>query len=497
MKLIAKLTMFFLFLLFNQKMIANCGSSPIPASCTPNTLTYCCGFGITNFTFNTINNTTNDGIDGYTDSSCVQTTVLEGQTYLLSIQTSASSTQNYAAWIDFNNDGVFNDVTERVFTASSQMNTSGNVTIPAGAVLNTPLRLRVSSDYDLNAAPMPCVDLGFGQAEDYAVVITSNPNPPISIFSGSPTTTCDGMVCFTDQSLNIPTGWLWNFGDGNTSFQQNPCYTYASDGVYTVTLTVTNANGANVDSIVNYITVNTTGQVMVASCTPTTTAYCCGYGIYQVDFNTISNLTVDGIEGYQDFSCANSTTVTEGNSYSLTVTTGVSNPQDTRVWIDFNNDGIFNNTNELIMDIQSAFNPTLNITIPSGAVLNTPLRMRVSSDVIGVTQAACDNNDFGQTEDYGIIIISPNAIEEIDITENNFLVYPNPARNDIKIEKLFNNIKVKSIAVYNFTGQLLLKFSQIQNEKVITVDISNYTKGFYFLMIETESKVIIKKFNIY
>lgn len=412
MKSVIKLITLSFILFFGEENVLACGSVPVPASCTPNTLTYCCGFGITNVTFNTINNSTNDGVDGYTDSTCVQTTVLEGQTYLLSIQTSASSTQNYAAWIDFNNDGMLNDVTERVFTASSQLNTSGNVTIPAGAVLNTPLRLRVSADYDFSAAPTSCGDLDFGQAEDYTVIINSNPNPPTPVFTGSPTTTCDGLVCFTDQSLNIPTGWLWNFGDGNTSFQQNPCHTYTADGVYTVTLTATNANGGNVDSIVNYITVNTAGQVAAASCSPATSAYCCGYGIYQVDFNTISNMTIDGVEGYQDFSCSQSTTITEGNSYGLTVTTGVSNPQDTRVWIDFNNDGSFNNTNELVMDVQSAFNPTLNIIIPGGAVLNTPLRMRVSSDVVGVAQSACDANDFGQTEDYGVII-QPNTLPPV------------------------------------------------------------------------------------
>ena len=112
----------FSFLLFlGIKLSSACASSPIPASCSPNTLTYCCGFGITNVAFNTINQNSNDGTDGYMDSTCVQTTVLEGQTYNLSIQTTASSTQNYAAWIDFNNDGIFNDVTERVFTATSQI----------------------------------------------------------------------------------------------------------------------------------------------------------------------------------------------------------------------------------------------------------------------------------------------------------------------------------------------------------------------------------------
>ena len=44
---------------------------------------------------------------------------------------------------------------------------------------------------------------------------------------------------FTDVSTPIPTAWAWDFGDGNTSSQQNPSHTYASTGNYTVQLTVT------------------------------------------------------------------------------------------------------------------------------------------------------------------------------------------------------------------------------------------------------------------
>jgi len=382
---------------------------PIPASCTPNTLSYCCGFGITNVTFNTINKTSNPGSDGYSDFTNVQTTVLEGQSYLLSIQTTASSTQNYAAWIDFNNDGIFNDVSERVFTATSQYNTSGNIIIPTGAVLNTQLRMRISADYDFSAAPTPCADLDYGQAEDYTIIITQNTNPPTPIFSADNTTTCTGSVCFTDQSLNVPTSWLWNFGDGTSSNQQNPCHTYSADGPYTITLTASNANGSNTDSIVNYITVNTAGFVMAASCSPSTLSYCCGYGITNVQFNTINNTSPDGIEGYQDFSCTKKTTVTEGNPYPIAITSNTSNPQDIRVWIDYNNDGSFNNTNELVANLLNTTNPTTNLNIATGATTNTALRMRISADVVGTPQNACDNNSFGQTEDYGITIL-PNSL---------------------------------------------------------------------------------------
>lgn len=46
------------------------------------------------------------------------------------------------------------------------------------------------------------------------------------------------IVHFYDASLGNPTSWLWNFGDGNTSVQQNPVHTFSSVGTFPVTLTV-------------------------------------------------------------------------------------------------------------------------------------------------------------------------------------------------------------------------------------------------------------------
>lgn len=400
----------------NYITVNTSASFPVAASCTPSTLTYCCGFGISKVIFNTINNSSNDGIDGYSNFTCAQTTVYEGQSYLLKIETTAPSTQNYTAWIDYNNDGVFNNTNEKVLTKTSQLNVTATINIPTGAVLNTPLRMRISADYDFSAQPTACGNLDYGQAEDYTVIINQNSNPPTPVFVADNTTSCNGTICFTDQSIHAPTSWLWNFGDGNTSNQQNPCHTYSTNGVYTVSLTVSNSNGTNTDSIVNYITVNTASQVVSASCSPSTLAYCCGYGITNVNFNTISNSSTDAAEGYQDFSCIKQTTVNEGNSYLLSISTGISNAQDTRAWIDFNNDGVFNNTNELVLNSSSQYNPSGNIVIPTGAVLNTPLRMRISSDVVGTAQSGCTNNDFGQTEDYGIIIQPNNTAPNSNFT---------------------------------------------------------------------------------
>lgn len=54
------------------------------------------------------------------------------------------------------------------------------------------------------------------------------------------------IVNFYDLSLNTPTSWQWDFGDGSPVVTtQNPQHTYASDGYYTVTMTATNADGSH------------------------------------------------------------------------------------------------------------------------------------------------------------------------------------------------------------------------------------------------------------
>jgi PKD repeat protein len=51
--------------------------------------------------------------------------------------------------------------------------------------------------------------------------------------------TGNSTIYFTDLSTGNPTNWLWDFGDGGASSQQNPVHTYAMPGTYSVCLTIT------------------------------------------------------------------------------------------------------------------------------------------------------------------------------------------------------------------------------------------------------------------
>lgn len=85
--------------------------------------------------------------------------------------------------------------------------------------------------------------LNFISAVDCSVVA------PTAGFSYSPLSACAlQIVNFTDTSVataNPATSWLWSFGDGSFSTQQNPSHTYNSTGTFTVTLTAGNAGGSS------------------------------------------------------------------------------------------------------------------------------------------------------------------------------------------------------------------------------------------------------------
>ncbi|MBL4651317.1 MAG: PKD domain-containing protein [Flavobacteriales bacterium] len=240
----------------NQVMVNNIGG-PVAPVCIPQTTGYCCGMGISNVTFNTINNSTADGVDGYQDYTCSATTsIYEGQSYTLNITTGVQYEENVMVWIDYNNNGDL-EASEIVMNSPNLLTNHATAVTPAigTVVLNTPLRMRVASDYYIYPLTSSCLDVSLGQYEDYSVIIIPNNVPPVSAFTTTIPDPCSGQVFFTDQSTNSPTSWSWDFGDGNNSTAQFPSNTYAGSGIYTVSLTATNAFGAN--TYTSSVTINT------------------------------------------------------------------------------------------------------------------------------------------------------------------------------------------------------------------------------------------------
>lgn len=100
--------------------------------------------------------------------------------------------------------------------------------------------------------------------------------PPVADFSYTPTSPQAGdAVSFTDQSLYSPTSWSWNFGDpgsgaSNTSSAENPTHSFSSDGVHTVSLTVSNAGGTSTKTRAVAVGGSTSTPVAAFSYSPAT-----------------------------------------------------------------------------------------------------------------------------------------------------------------------------------------------------------------------------------
>jgi PKD repeat protein len=135
--------------------------------------------------------------------------------------------------------------------------------------------------------------------------------PPIANFNATQTTAlCPGSVKFNDLSTDIPQSWLWNFGDGTTSTQQNPTHVYAQPGLYSVKLVVTNTLGNDSLLLSNYITITSFN----VSVTATPDTICSGDTLQLTTTITNSN----AISGYNLSTITYAPITGSGTSISLT-----------------------------------------------------------------------------------------------------------------------------------------------------------------------------------
>lgn len=238
--------------------------------------------------------------------------------------------------------------------------------------------------------------------------------PPVAAFTASSTTPAvNSTVTFTDQSTNIPTSWTWSISPGTfvyvnstTASSQNPQVQFTALGQYSVTLTASNAYGSDAEVKTNYISV-----MPYSYCMPTyTTGTSSGDYITLVQLGTINNATGASSSPFYTYYNSLSTDITPGNSYTITLSPGTySSGNNISVWIDYNQNGVFD-TDEKLGNVNIAPAPatgTIPFTVPATATSGIT-RMRVREVWNNSSFDACSRYGYGETEDYNVNILSLN-----------------------------------------------------------------------------------------
>lgn len=160
------------------------------------------------------------------------------------------------------------------------------------------------------------------------------------------------------------------------------------------------------------------------SCTPVTSATGMGgyfAGVMQLELagRTIMSTTPANEGGYKNngTDCHALILLQQGSTYSIDVTLYGVNAEQMKGWIDFNNNGVFDNATEQIISFEESSVPggrsgvkvTGSFAVPADAVLNTVLKLRIIDDIATVygtmpIGSACHNSVYGQGEDYPVLI---------------------------------------------------------------------------------------------
>lgn len=236
--------------------------------------------------------------------------------------------------------------------------------------------------------------------------------------------------------------------------------------------------------------------------------------ISNVTFNTINNDSGDDHDsgsgdGYEDFTNV-STTVKRGEEHQISVTlnTFSSFKDHCFVFIDWNKDYEFNNTNErydlgTFGGSTGTSTATMNITVPSNAVINsTRMRVIIEYSKNGTHgQGACDSDhldEYGETEDYTIVIEDfPASVT--DNSFNSFNLYPNPSNGKFNLRFDVIDTQKVSINLFDMRGRLVERKTYKNTSSTFNQELifDKVDAGLYLLQIangnkQTTRKIIIK-----
>lgn len=412
---------------------------------------------ITLVNFAGINNPSSNVVSGATpheDYTQVSGAVSAGQTYTITLKgnTDGNFTNRFVVFVDWNQDNDFADAGETYEITQTILNSTGLDAIQATQDLLVPItalagntRMRVKKIFGTTEFLNPCLGTGYGQVEDYTLAVTAS-----SDCTGTP---APGNT--VSSVASVCAGISFNLSLQNDVAAAGITYQWQSsaDGVdFTNIDGATNATYITTQNATTYYQCvvtcvpsasSTTSTPIMVELNPGNQCYCTPiYTNGTVDGDLISNIEIVGTTlsnnsgaepggpsytyyiGQPNYTAE----LQAGNSYNVNVTVGEFGGQNVAVWIDYNDNGLFEASERVgftTASIPANGSASFTITLACNPPLGTH-RMRVR-DVWNTTGASidpCISYGWGETEDYDVTITAavacpqPSNLSASEITQN-------------------------------------------------------------------------------
>lgn len=157
-------------------------------------------------------------------------------------------------------------------------------------------------------------------------------------------------------------------------------------------------------------------------------------------------------------------------------------------WIDFNKDGVFSSSEQIYTSVPNKITPVSgSFSVPNDAYTGGNVIMRVMMAYSTQPVDACTSPEYGETEDYPILI--QDALGTKDLTQNNstIQIFPNPATDVLNVLKV--SPKAQFI-ITNAAGQTVMN-GQITDNKI---SVSKLITGAYIISIDDKGITTNLKF---
>ena len=282
-------------------------------------------------------------------------------------------------------------------------------------------------------------------------------------------------------------------GPGSTTYNFNTTADLSALGSYEIVAYTSLPGDSDLSNDTSMTTVEN------SMCTPFTNCSF-GDGLQLFQLTTIDNETSCSTDGYADYTNMVAD-LYPGSTNDLTVTTGYGN-QYVKVWIDLNDNFVFENSELIIDDLLlgdgsggGTFTETTDFTIDASAPLGEHLMRAKTNWNSGVPNDACEETSYGETEDYTANIDLSIGLEE-GISEPNEMLINYLPNNQFEVSfTALNTDETLIITIHNTAGQKVIynRVPNINGSYFYDFDMSYAAPGVYLVRLGSEKFGKVKK----